>query len=167
MEAAKAPNARVPTDRYKRQLEKAAAKAELVRLYTGDSFGSGNTLRAKKAFIAEYNRPGGKYSNLYQRIGPTSFQTLERWRLKLERSHGRPSCLIDSRGMRSGPNRKAVRRTVSRLLGLIARVPARSRTKWLSFLEGMKKGQSPEEIARDVVVNISTIRKWIRDLSMQ
>ncbi|MFZ0930399.1 MAG: hypothetical protein WAN11_17475 [Syntrophobacteraceae bacterium] len=155
-------NPKLPSDRYRRQLDKALAKAELIRLYRAASFGSANTLDAKNAFIAEYNRPGGRYSKFYAVIGPASFQSLERWSLKLERSHGRPACLIDSRGMHRGLNRKATKRTVVRLLGIITKVPVRSREKWFQFLEGIKAGQSPEEISASVGVHVSTVRNWIK-----
>ncbi len=157
-------NARLPMNSYKRQVDKANLKAQLVRLYKGNAFAAGNTLAAKKAFVLEYNRPGGKYSKFYAVIGPASFQTFERWNLKLKRCHGRPSCLIDSRGMHRARNRKAARRTVSRLLGLITKVPAPSRDKWFQFLDAMKAGHDPEEISRSVGLHTSTIRKWIRNL---
>ncbi len=166
MEPQKNNNAQVPNNRYRRQLSKAVAKAELVRLYKSESFGSANTLAAKKAFVAEYNRPRGKYSEFYKLIGPASFQTFERWKLRLDRCHGRPSCLIDSRGMRGGRNRKAIRRTVSRLLGLITKVPFRSRDKWFRFLEALKEGESPDEIAKSAGIHISTVHKWLSNLKV-
>jgi transposase-like protein len=159
-------HAAVSDNWYRRQIDKAIAKAELVRLYKSASFRSGNTLPAKQAFVSEYNRPDGKYSKYYELIGPASFQTFERWRLKLQRYHGRHSCLIDSRGMAGGRNRKAIRRIVSRLLCLIAKVPSRSRSKWFAFLEAMKEGQNPDEIARSVGIHTSTVRKWIRNLGI-
>ncbi len=157
-------HAQIPNNRYRRQVEVAILKADLVRLYKRECFGSENILAAKKGFVSEYNRPGGRYSEFYLLIGPASFQTFERWRLILERCRGRPSCLIDSRGMHGGRNRKVVRRTVSRLLCLIAKVPSRSRGKWMDFLGALKEGQDPDEIARSLDIHTSTVRRWIKNL---
>jgi hypothetical protein len=160
----------VPTNRYKCQFDRACVKAELVRLYNAESFGSSNILAAKHAFISEYNQgAAGKYAKLYAIIGPASFKSFERWKLKLKRSRGRPTSLIDSRGMGGGCRRNAIRhtrRTASRILGVIAKVPARSRPRWFAFLDALKKGQSPEEIARSVGIHTSTVRKWIKNLAV-
>jgi hypothetical protein len=162
MEAGKGNRAQVPT-RYRRQIEKAAAKAELLKVYRRKCFGT-NTLAAKREFVREYNRSGGLYSQYYDLVGPASFQTFERWNLKLKRFRGRSFCLADGRGMHRGRNRKVIRRTVVQILGLLAKVPFRSRDKWYLFLEALKEGQSPEEISKSVGIHISTVRQWLRNL---
>jgi len=165
METAKVPRShQVPANRYRRQLDKATAKAELVRLYNGESFGRGNIVAAKKAFVSEYNRPDGKYSKLSAIVGPVSFQSLERWKFKLERCGNDPSCLIDSRGMRWTRRRRPIKRIVSRLVRIITAVAPKSREQWFQFLEGLRDGKTPDDIATSVGISIHTVHRWTRRL---
>jgi hypothetical protein len=148
-----------------RHLARAIAKAELVRLYNSRSFGWGGILAAKEAFISEYNRPDGSYRKFFDVIGPVSFQSLERWKFKLERSAGDPSCLIDKRCLRSTRKRRRIRRMVSRIIRLITSVPPQTRGKWFQFVEGLKQGKTPDEIAAAVGVSIYTVHRWTSRLA--
>jgi transposase len=148
-----------------RHLTVALAKAELIRFYNSNSFGREDVVLTKKMFVSEYNRPDSSYPKLYQIVGPISFSSLERWKLRLERSGGDPSSLIDSRGIRWTRKRKRVRRTCARLIWLITAVPPQTRDKWFRFLEGLRDGKPPDEIATLVGVSIHTIYRWTRRLT--
>lgn len=82
-----------------RQRDKALAWAALIRLYRQAerrAKGRGAKLRAKHDFILAYNN--GAYPEILEKIGPTSFKTLERQALRLKRAGGDPLALADTRG---------------------------------------------------------------------
>jgi putative transposase len=76
------------------------AKACLIEEYRRSAARSsrGNTLSSKKEFIKLYNLgEHGSYPTLYKKIGSISFQSIERWTLKLD-ARSDPFALADTRG---------------------------------------------------------------------
>lgn len=66
----------------------ALARADLIKhylRYAAQAKQCGK-VRAKQRFVDEYNK-GSLYPKLFELIGPTSYQSIERWRLQYKRNH--------------------------------------------------------------------------------
>ena len=75
---------------------KALARADLLRQYLVWQRKNGATKAQKAAFVEAYR--AGVWPKLLEEIGPVSWQTLERWKVKQERA-GSVLILADRRGV--------------------------------------------------------------------
>lgn len=96
----KVPGADLPID--ERQLYTTLARADLLKAYfeyARRASRSGKLLEAKKHFVASYNLgPFGTFPEIFRLIGPTSFQSIERWSKEVENGNGDVLALADQRG---------------------------------------------------------------------
>lgn len=76
--------------------KKALARADLVRHYTHSVRVAANKAHARQAFMQAYH--AGAWPELLQQLGPTSWKTLERWKVTVQRS-GDAFSLADQRGL--------------------------------------------------------------------
>lgn len=76
--------------------QKALARADLVREYTHWLRRHGTSARSRADFMAAYE--GGAWPELLQQIGPTSWKTLERWKVQQRRT-GDVLAIADKRGI--------------------------------------------------------------------
>lgn len=86
----------IPKELDPKRLDKAMFRADLVRAYVFYQERYGFTVAAKTAFISAYE--GGAYPYIYDALGKTSWQSLERWRNKLS-SSSTATALADLRGI--------------------------------------------------------------------
>lgn len=83
-----------PMDATRRAL--ALARSDLVRLYMGWLRKHGTTVQARADFMAAYE--GGAWPELLQKVGKTSWKTLERWKVQQRRA-GDLMAIADKRGL--------------------------------------------------------------------
>lgn len=75
---------------------KALARSDLVRMYMGWLRKHGTTVQARADFMAAYE--GGAWPELLQKVGKTSWKTLERWKVQQRRA-GDLMAIADKRGL--------------------------------------------------------------------
>lgn len=71
-------------------------RADLVRHYTDAVSRSANKANAREGFVQAYH--AGAYPELLRELGPTSWKTLERWKVAMQRT-GDAFTLADKRGL--------------------------------------------------------------------
>jgi hypothetical protein len=57
------------------------------------------------------------------------------------------------------------KRTASRIVRLLTPIAPRSRDKWFKFIEGVKAGDDPIDIARSAGVSLYTVYHWMKALA--
>lgn len=76
--------------------QKAMLRADLVRHYTASVSRASNKAFARDGFIQAYH--AGAYPELLRELGPTSWKTIERWKVAMQRT-GDAFTLADRRGL--------------------------------------------------------------------
>ena len=76
--------------------QKAMLRADLVRHYTASVARAANKGYARDGFIQAYH--AGAYPELLRELGPTSWKTIERWKVAMQRT-GDAFTLADRRGL--------------------------------------------------------------------
>jgi len=86
------------------QIDKALAKADLLRMYLAQlaRAGWGRKEAAREKFLRAYNS-GLAFTELHAKLGPVNAKTIEGWKVKLRKNGGDTLSLADTRGYwRSG-----------------------------------------------------------------